>query len=76
MYIYTHTHHGYYSAIKENEIMPSAAARMDLETVILSEVSHRRNIIWHSLCVELKQNNMQNVLTFQISDFAELPSVN
>ena len=35
MYIYTHTHHGYYSAIKENEIMPSAAARMDLETVIL-----------------------------------------
>ena len=66
----------YYLSIKKNEIMPFAATWMDLETVILSEVSHRRNIIWHSLCVELKQNNMQNVLTFQISDFAELPSVN
>ena len=27
----------YYSAIKRNEIMPSAATWMDLETVILSE---------------------------------------
>ena len=28
----------YYSAIKKNEIMPSAATRMDLETVMLSEL--------------------------------------
>ena len=28
----------YYSAIKKNEIMPFAAIRMDLETLILSEV--------------------------------------
>ena len=28
----------YYSAIKENEIMPSAATWMDLEIIILSEV--------------------------------------
>ena len=35
----------YYSAIKKNE-MPFAAAWMDLETVILSEVSQRkRNIV-------------------------------
>ena len=27
----------YYSAIKKNEIMPFAAARMDLEIIILSE---------------------------------------
>ena len=53
----------YYLDIKKNEIMPFAATWMDLETVILSEVSQRRNI-WHSLCVELKQNNMQNVLTY------------
>ena len=29
----------YYSAIKKNEIMPFAAMWMDLETIILSEVS-------------------------------------
>ena len=35
---YTYTME-YYSAIKKNEIMPFAATRMDLEIIILSEVS-------------------------------------
>jgi len=35
---YIHTME-YYSAIKKNEIMPFAAAWMDLEIIILSEVS-------------------------------------
>ena len=43
MYIYTVE---YYSAIKKNEIMPFAATCMDLEIVILSEVSQTKtNII-------------------------------
>ena len=42
-YIYTKE---YYSAIKENKIMPSAATWMELETLILSEVRKRKtNII-------------------------------
>ena len=32
----------HYSAIKENEIMPFATTGMDLETVMLSEVSQDR----------------------------------
>ena len=40
IYIYTHIHTmEYYSAIKKNEILPFAATWMDLEIIILSEVS-------------------------------------
>ena len=48
---YTHTHTQthtmeYYSAIKKSKIMLSAATRMDLEIITLSEVRHRKaNII-------------------------------
>ena len=37
----------YYSAIIENEIMPSAATWMDLKIVILSEVSHTEKEKYH-----------------------------
>ena len=40
---HTHTHTmEYYSAIKKDEIMPFAATWMDLEIIILSEVSQRK----------------------------------
>ena len=38
-YTYTIEH---YSAIKKNEILPSAAVWMDLENIILSEVRQRK----------------------------------
>ena len=47
IYIYIHIHTmEYYSAIKKNEIMPFAATWMDLDIIILSEVSETKtNII-------------------------------
>ena len=43
-YIYTIE---YYSAIKKNKTMSFAATRMDLEIVILSEVSQTQKDIYH-----------------------------
>ena len=45
-YIYTME---YYSAIKKNEIMPFAVTRMDLEIVILSEVSQTEKDKYHMI---------------------------
>ena len=45
----------YYSTIKKNEIMSFATTWMDLEMIILSEISQtkKKNIIYH-LCMESK----------------------
>ena len=45
-YIYTTE---YYSAIKKNEIMPFAATRMDLEGMMLSEMSDRERQISYDI---------------------------
>ena len=45
-YIYTME---YYSAIKKNKIMPFAATWMDLEIVILSEVSQTKKDKYHMI---------------------------
>ena len=43
-YIYTME---YYSAIEKNKILPFAATRMGLETLILSEVSQKEKYKYH-----------------------------
>ena len=45
-----------YSAIKKNEIMPFATTWMDLESVMLSEVSQtEEKCVWLSLYMESKK---------------------
>ena len=46
IYIYTME---YYSAIKKNKIMPFAATWMELETLILSEVSQKEKDRYHMI---------------------------
>ena len=51
--------------IKKSEIMPFAATWMDLEIIILSEVSQtNKNIIWYHLYVESKKNDI-NALIYE-----------
>ena len=45
---YTHTLK-YYSAIKRNQILPFAETRIDLETVIQSKVSQKKNNKYHDI---------------------------
>ena len=46
----------YYSAIKKNKILPFAAAWMDLEGVMLSEIRQRKtNSVQYHLYVESKK---------------------
>ena len=46
--VYTHTIE-YYTLIKKNEIMPFAATGMDLEIIILSEVSQKEKDKHHMI---------------------------
>ena len=49
--VYTHTHtQEYYSDIKKtNEIMPFAATWLDLEIIMLSEISHNVKDKYHMI---------------------------
>ena len=56
----------YYSAIKKNEIMPSAATWMDLEIVILGEISQtKRNIVCSHAESKKKKKIQMNLFTKQ-----------
>ena len=50
----------YYIALQKDESMPLAATQIDLEIIILSEVSHRQ-ISWYHLHVESKKMIQMNL---------------
>ena len=67
---HTHTHTmEYYSAIKKSEIMPSAATWMDLDIIILSEVSQKKKDKYRTIsliCGKSKKKMIQmNLFTKQ-----------
>ena len=62
-YTYIHTMY-YYSAIKDNEIMPFVATWIDVEIIILSEGRKRKTNIYH-LDVESKMMIQMNLSTEQ-----------
>ena len=63
MYTHTHTHTHrhtleYYVAIKKNEILPFATTWMELQGIVLSEISQRKaDIIGLHSYVEFKIQN-------------------
>ena len=56
----------YYLAFKKNEIMPFAATWMDLEVVILSEVSQTEKEKYHMISLTCESKKIQmNLFTKQ-----------
>ena len=58
----------YYSSIKKNEVVPFAARWVDIDTVILSEVSQTEKDKYHMillLCGILKKMVQMNLFTKQ-----------
>ena len=59
----------YYSAIKKNEIMPFAATWMNLEIIILSEVSQTEKDKYHMMsliCVSKKTDTNELIYKIKI----------
>ena len=61
-----HIYNGILLSHKKNEIMPFSATWMDLDIIIVSEVSQRKtSIIWYHLYVESKKMIQMKLFTKQ-----------
>ena len=63
IYVYIHTME-YYSGIEKNEIMPFAATWMDLEIIILSEISQTEKDKCHMYHLYMEYNIMMTMNLF------------
>ena len=62
----------YYSATKKSELMPFAAAQMDLDIIMLSEVKSEANIVYH-LHVESKYDPNELIYETETDKYKEQP---
>ena len=60
VYVYTEQ---YYSAIKINESLPFASIQMDLEGVVLSEISQRKKILYNITCMRNLKRKTSEYIT-------------
>ena len=60
----------YHSAIKRNEILPFAATWMDLEIIILSEVSQTKTNIWYHFKWNLKYDTNELIYKTETDSWA------
>ena len=63
VYIYTHIHihtKEYYSVIKKDEILPFVMTWMDLEGIMLSEISQRENVKFHMISLISRRKTRTN----------------
>ena len=60
-----HIYNGVLLSHKNNEVMPFAATWMDLEIIILNEVSQRKTNIGYHYMGNLKKKNDTNEFTYQ-----------
>ena len=77
IYTHTHTHTHTIQPLKTNKILPFAATWMDLESIMLSEVSQRKtNIVWYHLYVASKKYNklVNNIKKKQTDKYREQTS--
>ena len=78
-YTHTHTHTHiytmeYYLAIRKNEILPFVATWMDLEGIMLSEISQTKtNTMWSHLYVESKTKQTKTPRDLPGGPVAETP---
>ena len=61
--MYMYIHYGILLSHKKNEILLFFVTWMDLDNIMLSEISQRKtNTVWYHLYVEAEKSNKQNYI--------------